>query len=316
MQSSARIASLILMVSGLVLVSPVRAQEQPAPECWELADEGDLTWSGCIFRPAAGALGNPDVIYLFTALGEKARSWIEEEDETEYADFRAAWPKLQTAFEGKGGHPQMNGGTQMTRALPTVVSITLDPANLSLLNDRRLAFFREKLLPTIETKLGFNPAKRHLIGHSMGAFNAWRAATAPGERVASLALECPVLTPLGPVATDKDIADVARANSADFQMVEFLVLGVKSNFATAAEWEAANPLTTADRGVLPKIPVFLAPNLDDQFGFFDGGHALHKTLNLGGYRLNYVPTPGQHCENMGGARLAKFVFGVVSAHAK
>jgi pimeloyl-ACP methyl ester carboxylesterase len=260
------------------------AQEAPGCVC-DLSDEaGQCLQTYCV-HPGKSA----DVVYYFHGAGSSEGNW--GEDAYYPAQIRAYWQE-------KGLPP------------PTVVAVSygrtwlLAPKNSSsqsgLFED-----FENRLRPLIEAGLGETPARRMVIGESMGAFNSLQLALRT-PNYAKAAILCGVMhETLSPFSTEEELTEAIKASIAYrargeedvtpmLQRIQGALKLARDYYPTREEWMPFDPLALAASTTSP-TSFYIASGLHDVFASYEGNEKLAKILASKNIPVDWRPQWGGHC---------------------
>lgn len=165
--------------------------------------------------------------------------------------------------------------------------------------------FENRLRPLIESKLGFAPAGRTLVGESMGAFNSSQLAlrTSNYKRAALL---CSVLhKDIDPFSSELEIETAIKSSMAyayyerpNLPLLKQTVGGAlylaREFFPTRSEWKPYDPINLAKTSS-SKVEFYIASGLHDAFVNYEGNQEIVKILRSRNYRVDWRPQWGGHC---------------------
>ena len=248
----------------------------PAPECHKVSDPGHRAFEYCVRRPASGA--GAGVVYFLHGRGGSASGAITEIADPVFATLRLGARAPWLVAISYGSNALVATTSVHDRAVPTTE-----------VNDYAL--------PLIERELGIaGRPDRHLLGLSLGGFNAIDIFGDSPAKFSSLALLCPAVVDINPF--DKtQVDDFKKRNAAilDPGKSNLALMIVQFTFQDEAHWNISNPMAKIRSGVLAGKPAFVSIGSEDDYGFFEGTEHLSKELDAQGVVHDWAPVPGKHC---------------------
>lgn len=247
--------------------------------CDHLVLESTMVLDYCIM-PSESPLPTDSVIYYFHGLFGSA-------DEINSKFWRANIDEMYRMFPAK---------------MPHLVSLSFGPAAIITphsMNDT--APTPEQLhdaLAVIEAKLEFKDKhpRRHLLGVSLGGFNALELFNEDQDAYESVALLCPALIDFNPFEKTEIDAFIKRNKKyLDMDKVNNAIALVHYVFGNSENWLKAAPLQYL-KGVNKSTHRFFASvGRQDDYGFFEGtANFVYKSGKLG-LAMNWQPLNGKHC---------------------
>lgn len=248
----------------------------------------DVPFSYC-YRNAE-ATNNADIIYFFHGLDGSAETWF-----TQYLGTFM----VQKWWQFRGYKPR-------------IVTISFGKEWL-LVNNRRFALlplFTNSIMPFLEKKMGgLRRGHRHLIGESMGGFNAAEVSLKNPGLFSRVALLCPAITTIGPFSSPLEIARYIERTGAFKENVRNMLRISQSVFVDNADWEKHNPLTLIKKyHFSKKSKFFVSTGLWDTYGFQEGSEVFSTLANANSFYSIWAPVPGPHC-NFNRYFTANFIMG-------
>lgn len=236
------------------------------------------------------AANNDDIVYFFHGLGGNAQTWF-----TQYLGTLM----VQQWWQFRGYRPR-------------IVTISFGKEWL-LVNSKRsslLPLFTNRIMPFLEKKMGgLRGGHRHLIGESMGGFNAVEAALKKPGLFSRVALLCPAITTIGPFSGPQEIARYIARTGASTLLVRRMLRISRPFFSDNADWEKHNPLTLVRNYNFSKRSKFyVSTGTWDSYGFQEGSEVFSRLANANSFFSIWVPVPGPHC-NFNRYVTANFIMG-------
>lgn len=245
------------------------------PARQQCGQEGALRY--CVYRAVAGVSG--DVVYHLHGRHLEAEIWND--------------PGYYTAMVQ--GHWQQAGLRP-----PTVVSLSYGPVwLLAPRGQAEESGLLDSIWPAmraIEARIG-KPARRLLVGESMGGLNALVLGLSQPQHFDKVAALCPAVyrdSPFDPIGRIREALVRTGAEPRT-------VLGIwqlARRYATSAdEWQRIAPLSLIEGAALgPKGPaLYLAAGLHDRYGLYEGTERLAQRAAQRGLSTEWHPLYGEHC---------------------
>ncbi|MFV8259055.1 alpha/beta hydrolase-fold protein [Bdellovibrio bacteriovorus] len=233
---------------------------------------------------------NNDIVYFFHGLNGSEKTWHRQ-----FLGTRT----IQDWWELRGYRPR-------------IISVSFGPQWL-LVNNKRyplLPAFTRVIMPFVEKKVGgLKGGQRHIIGQSMGGFNAAEISLKNPGMFSKVALLCPALATISPFASDREIDAYIRRTGALRCQVEKMQRISQSVFVDKKDWDNHDPLRLISRypkGKKPRFYVSIGRN--DGYGFQEGSAAFIKGAQAFSFLFSWVPVPGPHC-NFKRIGTANFIMG-------
>lgn len=166
--------------------------------------------------------------------------------------------------------------------------------------------------PAIEAAMPYefktHPPVRHMMGLSLGGFNALNVSALRPEAFRSVIALCPALLNFDPFQKTEVEAYLARHQGVIRRTkVEFMILMLRREFQDFASWNKRNPIELVKKGSYQTLPLFLSTGLQDEYGFMEGAavftQAAYGKVASGSV---FAPIDGDHCF-FDGAALKVFV---------
>lgn len=238
----------------------------------------------------ADATNNDDIIYFFHGLDGSAESW----------------------FTQCLGTLMVQKWWQLKGYKPRIVTISFGKQWLLVNNERfpLLPLFTNSIMPFLENKIGgLRQGHRHLIGESMGGFNAVEVALKKPGLFSRVALLCPAIPTIGPFSSPQEIENYIDRTGADRSLVQRMLKISQAVFVNNADWERHNPLTLIKKYHSSKRSKFLvSTGLWDNYGFQEGSAVFSRLANANSFYSIWIPVPGGHC-NFNRYSTANFIMG-------
>ncbi|WP_374030185.1 alpha/beta fold hydrolase [Bdellovibrio bacteriovorus] len=218
-----------------------------------------------------------DIVYYLHGLGGSEKSWFRQLFSTRIIQHR--WKR--------------NG------YYPMVITVSFGKEWL-LVNNRRhklLPFFTKVAMPYLEKKVGgLKKGKRHLIGQSMGGFNALQLALKNPTLFNKVVLLCPAISTISPFADNREVwRYIFRTKAIPFFVRKMQKISQRA-FINQKDWEQHDPLLLMRnfRGrIKPKM--YLSVGMADGYGFQEGSRELYKLAQHDSFWFWWVPVFGGHC---------------------
>lgn len=219
---------------------------------------------------------NQDIIYFFHGLNGNEETWFTQ-------TFGTGMVERKWHFRGYD---------------PTIITISFGDVWL-LVNNHRfplLPLFKDYMMPFLEGKVGgLGKGRRMIIGQSMGGFNAIEAAMEYPSTFSKVLLMCPAITTVGPFDSQTDIQSYITRTGARPSLVK-LMLGIsKQVFINDLDWQRHDPLKRIATYKGPKPAIYVSTGMKDDFGFQEGSEQFATIAKKRGFKSQWVPVPGGHC---------------------
>lgn len=252
----------------------------PSTETCFDAGDSKQRWSYCVHEAPQGV--NPNTVYILHGRNKNAHTW---NDDTYYT------AQIQKQWETMGVRP------------PRVVVVSFGPLWLltpknSAAQSGLLDLFIQTVIPTIEARIG-KPAKRFLMGESMGGLNALIVAMSTHgifDRVISL---CPVVYQESPFSDLAAIQSFIRRTGADPKTIYGIFSIAKYYMANEAEWKSISPLHLLDRVSASEVrhmsELYVSCGLYDKYGNYEGVELFAERAKKKGFKVRWHPLYGGHC---------------------
>lgn len=220
---------------------------------------------------------NHDIIYFFHGLGGSEESWF-----TQYPGTLI----IQKWWKFWGYRPR-------------IVTVSFGPQWVLVDNERRplLPLLVKRIMPLLESKIGgLKSGQRHLIGQSMGGYNAAEVALKYPGTFSRVALLCPAITTIGPYSRKTEIDKYVGRTGANPSLVERMLRISRSNFVDQTDWERHDPLL-----LLKKYPsqqkskFYVTIGVSDGYGFQEGSEEFYFLGKTRAFIAQWAPVPGGHC---------------------
>ncbi len=225
---------------------------------------------------------NKDVIFEFHQATGGQKDWIKY------------WKQTRDIWRARGFEP------------PAVATVNFGPIwFLAEKNKSKFSglfnFYIETVMPWVEKQLGYKPARKLLLGESMGGFNAAQYYFKMPAFFDKVAIVCPAFANIGPQSTKEEIDAYIERNHADRDNVNWLIRGNKSFFPDAEAWANADVFQLVERmefknlGIL-RPPLLLSCGSEDSWGFFEGSSRMAQILaDRQSDKTTWAPISGDHC---------------------
>lgn len=153
-------------------------------------------------------------------------------------------------------------------------------------------------MPAIENDYifyGIRPA-RHLIGMSLGGYNALNAAALRPKAFSSVMAICPALITFDPFDQAEVDAYISRGRPwIQTHLVNDMISALRTKFKTTDVWNQRNPLVQVNQGKFKNVNLYLSTGDRDEYGFFEGAEAFAQAAQNRISSFVYEPTNGGHC---------------------
>lgn len=189
---------------------------------------------------------------------------------------------------------------------PTVVSVSFGPLWI-LAGETRQAFDDHVLTEArseAQAWAGHAFEREHLVGESMGGYNALLAAfdaELDFDRIAAL---CPPLSDRSPFGGGV----MARVTESSPREAFMLLTFSRAFFEDEDEWRATDPVARALAGERPRSELLLTCGEHDPWGCLAGGMAFTDAVRANGGEAEWIVLPEGHCA-IDTERLAEFLTG-------
>jgi enterochelin esterase-like enzyme len=255
---------------------------------------GEVSWKYCLSRTPQS--NNEELVYFFHEGGGDEHSWSAPNNLGRA--IRDEWRKH------KNSRP------------PIVVSISfgqnwfLTRGKPKKENDLQYGLqepFLNEIIPLIEHDiLVAPPTSRHLIGISMGAFNAGQLAFQGNFTFSSVSLICPALSIPKRKANESFKALAVRVEGEEAYVKKLLEIS-KVIFDDEKSLQEHSVLNLAKQNEPNSKKFYISSSRDDEFGFYHPAVKLHTILQKKeGVSSVFKQVDGGHC-NMDPVSLAKFL---------
>lgn len=247
----------------------------------------EINFKFCIYDPQKNKKSN-DIIYFFHGLDGNEKTWF-----TQFLGTRL----IHNLWRHWGYHPR-------------IITVSFGPRWILANNERYgyLHFLRTYVMPLLERKIGgLNGGQRHLIGQSMGGFNAAEISLKFPGLFSRVALLCPAITSIGPYSDDKEIEKYVKRTGADRNLVYDLIQIGREFFTDQEDWENNNPLSLIRHYKAPKkSKYFISVGVEDGYGFYEGSKKFKIMAKLKRFSSKMITVPGDHC-NFSRSGAARFI---------
>lgn len=288
------VASALLVLVGICTFSWKRWSQpwgdqavkfRPAQQ--ECGQQGQLRY--CINRDTHGV--NDD--WLYHLHGRKL-------DETIWNDPSYMTAMIQGVWQQMGQRP------------PTAVTLSYGPVWLLTPKGRaEVNGLLEQIridMEAIEARHG-RPARRLLLGESMGGLNALILGLSQPEHFGKVAALCPGVYVDSPFAPLSQLAAALERTGADPKIGFGVVRLARQYVADDAEWQRVSPLALIEQD-LPashtRPQLYVSNGLYDRYGNFEGSQRLIERARTLGWQTEWHPIYGGHCAS-DIASLARFL---------
>lgn len=255
---------------------------------------GEVSWKYCLSRTPLS--NNEELVYFFHEGDGDEHSWSAPDNLGRA--IRDEWRKHESS------HP------------PIVISISFGqnwfltagkPQNKHGLQFGLRKLFLNKIIPFIEHDvLTVPPTSRHLVGISMGAFNAGQLAFHGNSTFSSVSLICPALSIPQQQANETVKALAARVGGTEVYIEELLkISGVLFNDEKSLQNNSV--LVLAQQNTPNSKRFYISSGQDDEFGFYQPALKLHTVLQDNAEISSvFKQVKGGHC-SMDPPSLARFL---------
>jgi pimeloyl-ACP methyl ester carboxylesterase len=195
---------------------------------------------------------------------------------------------------------------------PRIVTVSFGPEWL-LVNNQRfplLPLFTNKIMPYLESKMGgLGKGRRHLIGQSMGGFNAAEVSLKSPGLFSRVALLCPAISTIGPFSSDREIDNYITRTGATRDLVESMLKISRAVFLNQEDWLNHDPLVLIKKyHARNKSRFYITIGQHDEYGFQEGAKMFYFLAKMQAFFTNWLPVPGGHC-NFSRKGTAQFIIG-------
>jgi pimeloyl-ACP methyl ester carboxylesterase len=264
---------------GVVPVTPLKPTADEAA-CQKMNLPSGQILNYCV-KASDSTTPTSDVIYFFHGLYGSA-----EEIKSSY--WKQAFAMVKQQMGGRAPHV-------VSLSFGPTALITPVGANTSFPSTQELL---QNALPAIESRLPWagKPARRFLLGMSLGGFNAMTVATADPSRFSALALLCPAIVDLDPFDAQA-VSAYKQRNAAilNLNWVNTALMLIQNSLGSSQNWQLTSPMVKLRAGVLDQIPTFLSTGQSDQYGFFEGAQHFVDVAQSHRMPLVWAPVQGGHC---------------------
>lgn len=166
-----------------------------------------------------------------------------------------------------------------------------------------------KVIPNIESQLGFPVRRRFLLGESMGGFNAAVVAGINNRTFDKIAILCPAVYNINPYTSSTEINKFIAAQPAGVN-TGFIVKWLdkqRDSFRNGAEFAKYDPITSVKQS---SAPLFIMGDEADSLGVYEGAKLMAANARAKGINLSWWSIPqGEHCQHSTAslAALAQFL---------
>ena len=276
-------SSMILSFFALALTlgcshSPVREPAQALNAVQATCGSGRQGWqsySYCVQREAKPRSGT--VLYYFHGNGGSESSW----NTPEHQQLVNMWGKQASAPSA-------------------IVSISF--GTNWFLNQNLQEMVARKIIPEIESRLGFAVKKRVLLGESMGGFNAAVMALASPKVFDRIAIACPAVYPVNPYASSREVSQfVARQPAGTNTKFILKWFGKQqSYYRSADEFNALDPIRMPEKVTSSSTPLYLMGDEKDSLGVYEGAKLMALAAKKRGLNVQWWSIPNaDHCQHSG-----------------
>ncbi|HWU42898.1 MAG TPA: alpha/beta hydrolase-fold protein [Bdellovibrio sp.] len=219
---------------------------------------------------------NQDVIYFFHGLMGDEETWFTQTYGTGMLERKWHWRGYD----------------------PTIVTISFGEVWLLVDNHRfpLIPYFKHIIVPLLEKKIGgLGQGRRMAIGESMGGFNAVEAALKIPNFFSKVALLCPAITTVGPFSSEQEIQAYIDRTKAVPDRVRLALSISKQVFINEDDWMKHDPLRILRLYHGHKPNFYVSTGMQDDFGFQEGSEQFASLGKTDGYKTQWVPVAGGHC---------------------
>lgn len=182
---------------------------------------------------------------------------------------------------------------------PRIVTVSFGPQWLLVDNSRYplLPLFVKGVLPLLESKVGgLRKGHRHLIGQSMGGFNAAEVSLKTAGIFNKVALLCPAIATVGPFDSSDKIEDYIRRTGASREKVQTMLQISRSVFIDQSDWTKHDPLLLLKKPQIKKSRYFVSVGESDDYGFQEGAEEFVRISRHYKFQTRWIPVAGGHCQ--------------------
>jgi hypothetical protein len=247
----------------------------------------NLKFNFCLYDPQKSNKSS-DIVYFFHGLEGSEKTWF-----TQVLGTRL----IHNLWSHWGYNPR-------------IITVSFGPQWILADNEKYgyLRFMRTIAIPYLEKKIGgLNQGHRHLIGQSMGGFNAAEFSLKFPGFFSKVALLCPAITSVGPYSSYKDLERYIKRTGADRNLVYDLIKIGREYFMDQEDWENNNPLSLIRNYQSPKKSKYLiSVGVNDDYGFYEGSRKFKLIAKLKQFSAEMASVPGSHC-SFSRWNVAKFI---------
>lgn len=182
--------------------------------------------------------------------------------------------------------------------LPKWVSISFGPKASLLTNDRD-RIFRERVIPWIEKKHGFEkspPKHRFVLGTSLGGLNALVASLSDPTLFNANFFICPALISLNSFSSKEDFDDYVKRTRAKKLFVNIGFWLRPKHLDHWPTYVEHDPFYVAQKTLTSKHgPMWIQSSSKDQFGFHEGAKIFSILARTRGTKIYHQMLEGGHC---------------------
>lgn len=182
---------------------------------------------------------------------------------------------------------------------PRIVTVSFGPQWLLVDNARYplLPLFVQGVLPLLEKKVGgLRRGHRHLIGQSMGGFNAAEVSLKASGIFNKVALLCPAIATVSPFDSSDKIEDYIQRTGASREKVQTMLQISRSVFIDPNDWTKHDPLRLLKKPQTKKSRYFVSVGESDDYGFQEGAEEFVEISRQSGFQTKWIPVAGGHCQ--------------------
>lgn len=190
--------------------------------------------------------------------------------------------------------------------IPLIISLSFGPSEIVPFEEAgELPLSTQELvryaIPKIESDLKYiydqdHQPKRHLVGMSLGGFNAFNIAAENPGFFSSLAGLCPALLYYSPFEQSEINKFLVRNYGiVDTNLIDFMLKEIKLKIGTSANWYSRNPFNHLFHGKYAGLPIFISTGRADEYGFYEGAQEFGAQSKIIPSNVTFVPTTGGHC---------------------
>jgi pimeloyl-ACP methyl ester carboxylesterase len=216
-----------------------------------------------------------DIVYFFHGLGGDEETWF-----TQFLGTKFIY-----------NHWTLHGYK------PRIITVSFGPEWLLAQNSKSqtLGLMANRIMPYLENKVGgLQKGRRHIVGQSMGGFNAAEISLRYPRMFSKVVLLCPALSDVSPFAPMQEVLDYVDRTGADLKHVLLMRQVSLHFFSTPNDWSQHDPVELV-RKVKTSTRFYLTCGQQDEYGFQEGSDYFFAYAHNRLIPVELVRVPGPHC---------------------